>query len=89
MMAEDCVTPFFEIVTRRFPSMRIPITDLIFKFIKTFIKIKLTEKKRKGSSRSKVKVGSQWLSDLWKISKMLFFFLILRVWVRMSKRGSV
>lgn len=59
MMAEDCVTPFFEIVTRRFPSMRIPITDLIFKFIKTFIKIKLTEKKRKGSSRSKVKVGSQ------------------------------
>ena len=46
MMAEDCVTPFFEIVTRRFPSMRIPITDLIFKFIKTFIKIKLTEKKK-------------------------------------------
>ena len=58
MMAEDCVTPFFEIVTRLFPSMRIPITDLIFKFIKTFIEIKLTEK-RKGSSRSKVKVGSQ------------------------------
>ena len=46
MMAEDCVTPFFEIVTRRFPSMRIPITDLIFKFIKTFVEIKLTEKKK-------------------------------------------
>ena len=45
MMAEDCVTPFFEIVTRRFPSMRIPITDLIFEFIKTFYRKKIDRKK--------------------------------------------
>ena len=56
MIAEDCVTPFFEIVTLRFPSMQTPITDLIINlFIYSLIffrKVKSTEI-RKGSSEKK------------------------------------
>ena len=73
MMAEDCVTPFFEIVTRRFPSMRIPITDLIFKFIKTFIKIKLTEKKERAVVEVKLKLDHSDYQIFGKFRKCCFF----------------